>query len=54
MQLINCKAELKIKWTKYCVLSVARNENENNNNNANNNIIFTCKDTKLYVPAVTL
>ena len=25
--LINCKVELKLKWTKYCVLSAAGNEN---------------------------
>ena len=51
MPLINCKIELKIKWTKYCVLSTA----DANNANANsNNVIFTTKDTKLYVPVVTL
>ena len=51
--LINCKVELKIKWTKYCVsfLSAASADNDNVNPN---NIIFTIKDTKLYVPAVTL
>ena len=53
MTLINCKVELKHKWTKYCDLSIAGNENDNNNDNANN-IIFTIKDTKLYVPVVTL
>ena len=46
MPLINCKVELKLKWTKYCVFSVAGNENEVNNNNANN-IIFTIKDINL-------
>ena len=35
MILNNCKVELKLKWTKYCVLSAAGNENVNNNNNAN-------------------
>ena len=25
MPLINCKVELKLKWTKYCVFSVAGN-----------------------------
>ena len=30
MPLINCKVELKLKWTKYCVLSAgANNENAN-------------------------
>ena len=48
--LINCKVELKFKWTKYCVFFVAGNENEINiNNNNTNNTIFTFKDTKLYV-----
>ena len=51
MLLINSKSELKLKWAKYSVLSA----NGNNNTNANpNNIIFTIKDTKLYVPIVTL
>ena len=52
MPLINCKVELKLKWTKYCVLSASGNDNVNNDDS--NNIIFTIKDTKLYVPAVTL
>ena len=26
MSLINCKVELKLKWTKYCVLSAVCNE----------------------------
>ena len=53
--LINCKVESKHKWTKYCVLSAAGNENEsvNGNNNNANNITFTIKDTKLCVPVVT-
>ena len=29
MSLINCKAELKLKWTKHCVLSAAGNDNVN-------------------------
>ena len=49
--LTNSKIELKLKWTKYCVLSVADKDNTNANSN---NIIFTIKDTKLYHPAVTL
>ena len=48
---INCKIELKHKWTKYCVLPAAGNDNTNANPNS---IIFTIKDTKLYVPAETL
>ena len=51
MPLITCKVELKLKWTKYCVLSAAGNDNTNPNPN---NIIFTIKDIKLYVPVVTL
>ena len=54
MPLINCKVELKPKWTKYCVLSAAGNENDVNDNTNGNNIIFTIKDTKLYVPVVSL
>ena len=50
---INCKIKLKIKWTKYCVLSANGNYNVNDNDNANN-IVFTIKDTELYVPVVTL
>ena len=49
MPLINCKVELKLTWTKYCVLSVAGIDNVNSNDEDNNNI-FTIKDTKLYVP----
>ena len=54
MPLINCKGGLKVKWAKYCVLSAAGNENENENDNNANNIIFTVKNPKLYVPVVTL
>ena len=56
MPLINCKVELKLKWTKYSVLFGAGNENEsdNDNNNNANNIICTIKGTKLFVPVVTL
>ena len=53
MPLINCKVELKLKWTKYCVLPTAGADNVNGNNDDNNNI-FTIKDTKLYVSVVTL
>ena len=54
MPLINCKVELKFKWTKYRVLSVAGNENNINEDANANNTIFTIKDIKLYVPVVTL
>ena len=46
---IDCKVDLKLKWTKYCVLSAAGADNTNANPN---NIIFTIKDTKVYVPVV--
>ena len=51
MPLINCKVELKLKWTNYCVLFAAGADNDNANGN---NITFTVKDTKLYVLVVTL
>ena len=54
MPLINCNVELKLKYTKYCVLSAAGNGNVINDNNNANNITFTIKDTKLNVPVVTL
>ena len=47
--LINCKVELKLKWSNYCVLSAAANDNANG---YDSNIIFTIKDAKLYVPVV--
>ena len=48
---LNCKVELKLKWTKYCVLSV---EGADNDDAYPNNIIFTIKETKLFDPVVTL
>lgn len=51
MLLINCKVELKFKWTKYCVLSANGNDNDDA---ICNNIILTTKDSKLYVPILTL
>ena len=53
MPLINCKVELKLEWTKYSTLPVAGNENDIINNSANNKI-STIKNTKLYVPIVSL
>ena len=54
MLFINCKAELKLKWRKYCVLSAAANDNKTGNADNACRIIFTIKNTKLYVPVVTL
>ena len=51
MAIINCKVELKLKWTKYCILSAA---GADVNDRDSNNITFTIKDTKLYDPVVTL
>ena len=51
MPLIKCKVELKLKWPNYSVLSAACSNNTNDNPN---NVIFTIKDIKLYVPVVTL
>ena len=50
MLLINCKVELKLKWKKYCVLVAAGLKNADDNRN----IIFTIKEAKLSIPAVTL
>ena len=54
MPLINCKVELKLKWTKYCVLSAAGTEIILNDNDTPNNVIFTIRDRTLYVSVVTL
>ena len=54
MPFINCKVELKLKWTKYCFLYAAGNESIINDNDNANNIIFTITYTKLYVLVVTL
>ena len=49
MPLVNCKVELKLKWTKFCVLSADGNDNLNDNDvdNQSNNIVVTIKDTQL-------
>ena len=43
--------ECTFEWTNHCVLSANRNDNDDA---SSNNIIFTIKDTKLYVLVVTL
>ena len=49
--LINCKVELKLKWTSHCVLATAGIDNVSGNKN---NIVFIIKGTKLYVSVVIL
>ena len=49
--MINCKDEFKLQWTRQCVLPVARVDNVNANDD---DIIFSIKDEKLYVPDVIL
>ena len=44
------KVELKLNWTNHCDLSA----NGNHNTDVDPTIIFTMKDTKLYVPAIIL
>ena len=51
LEMINWIVELKLKRTKYCVLSEAGANNVNANPNK---IIFTIKDTKLWIPVVIL
>ena len=50
MPLINCKVQLNLKRTGHFVLSAAGADNANVNSNS---FIFTIKETKLYVSAVT-
>ena len=38
--LINWKVELKVKWTKYCVLSAAGNDNGNDNDDNGKKIFY--------------
>ena len=43
--------ELKLKWTKCCLLSAAGNNNDNDNDNNDNGkkVVFDIKDTKLFI-----
>ena len=50
MSLINCRVKLKLKCTKYFVLFTIGTDNINNRDY----VIFTIKDTRLYVFVVTL
>ena len=51
MPLANCKDQLKLKCLNNCLLAVTGPDNANA---TFNNIVFTIKETKLYVPVVTL
>ena len=44
MSLINCKAELKLKWTKHFVLSAAGNDNVNNDDSNNIFLLSTTQN----------
>ena len=48
--LINWKVHLKLRWMKHCVLVSTCFEKDE----SYSNIIFTNKETKIYVPVVTL
>ena len=52
MSLINWKLELKLRWTKQCVLPVLGNKNDDTN--AISYVLSAIKDTKLYIPVITL
>ena len=49
--MISCKVDLKIKWTKYCIFSAAGNDNDKDRDDK---VVFTTKETKLYVSVLTL
>ena len=49
--MINCKDESTFEWIKHCVLATACVDNPNAHPN---NIICTIKNTKLFIPIVTL
>ena len=51
--MINCKIKWKLKWRKHCVLSGLGNNNDKADANFDN-IIFTIKSIKLYLPVVNL
>ena len=51
--LINCKVELKLRWTKHYFLSVFVADGNGDGANTSN-IVFTIKDTKLFLPVLSL
>ena len=60
MPLINCEVELLLTWFKNCVLirkstrDADYDEHIDRKIDVSENAIFQIKDTKFYVPAVTL
>ena len=55
MPLISGRVELKLRWKKHRVLSALGLVNADNEDSANSDkVIFTTKDTKLYVSVFTL
>ena len=53
--MINCKVELKLTWTKHCVLSMLDVASTDSDDGVkSDSIIFNIKDTNLYVPVVIL
>ena len=49
MPLIGRKVEMKLNWTSHCFLSALGSDNSDNADANSNNIIFTIKETKLYL-----
>ena len=59
ISLINCEVEIILTWSKNCVLADMMRRNAGNNNNHSAivppiGLEFQIKETKLYVPVVTL
>ena len=53
--LINCKVELKLRWTKHCFYVYLLLHTYGNDDGATtSNIVFTIKDAKLFVPVLSL
>ena len=53
MQLINCKAELSLRWIENCVLTTAA-IGSNADATGADSVTFKITDAKLSVPVVTL
>ena len=57
MPLIKCEVSLTLTWSENCVITSLEKrtiEDTNNRGNSSTNTTFKIKDTKLYVPVVTL